>query len=111
MLTRIRRLNESCEIQNTSKTKKTRTLLVALSLACLEMSFVVKGPGGVILLFRLEYKTNVVCHNVYTQKVKIARRDRPHILASNRCETFENLLHTDITPLRSALSGILHSKN
>ena len=90
----------------------TRTLLVALSLACLEMSFVVKGPGAVILLFRLEYKTSVVCHNVYTQKVeKIARRDRPHILASNRCEAFENLLHIDIAPLRSTLSGILHSKN
>ena len=42
---------------------KTRTLLVALSLACLEMSFVVKG---VILLFRLKYKTSVVCHNVYS---------------------------------------------
>ena len=90
---------------------QTRTLLVALSLACLEMSFVVKGPGAVILLFRLEYKTSVVCHNVYTQKVKIARRDRLHILASNRCETFENLLHIDIAPLRSTLSGILHSKN
>ena len=42
----------------------TRTLLVALSLACLEMNFVVKGPGAVLLLFRLEYKTSVVCHNV-----------------------------------------------
>ena len=70
----------------------TRTLLVALSLACLEMTFIVKGAGAVILLFCLEYKTSVVCHNVNTQKVKIARRDRPHILASNRCETFENLL-------------------
>ena len=50
--------------------------------------FVVEGPGAVILLFRLENKTSVVCHNVYTQKVKIARRDRPHILASNWCETF-----------------------
>ena len=59
----------------------TRTLLVALSLACLEMSFVVKGAGAVILLFRLEYKTSAICHNVNTQKVKIARRDRPHILA------------------------------
>ena len=77
----------------------------------LEMSFNVKGPGAVILLFRLEYKTSVVCHNVYTQKVKIARRDRLHILASNRCETFENLLHIGIAPLRSTLSGILHSKN
>ena len=61
--------------------------------------------------FRLEYKTNVICHNVNTQKVKIARRDRPHILASNQCETFENLLHIDIAPLRSTLSGIWHSKN
>ena len=62
--------------------RKTRTLLVALNLACLEISFVVKGAGAVILLFRLEYKTSVICHNVNTQNVKIARRDRPHILAS-----------------------------
>ena len=61
------------------------------------MSFVVKGPGAVILLFRLEYKTSVVCHNVFTQKLNVARRDRPHILVSNRCETFENL-HIDIAP-------------
>ena len=27
--------------------------------------------------------------NVNTQKVKIARRNRPHILASHRCEAFE----------------------
>ena len=71
------------------------------------MSFVVKGAGAVILLFRLEYKTSVICHNVNTQKVKIARRDRPHILASNWCETFENLPHIDIAALRSTLSGIL----
>ena len=77
----------------------------------MEMSFVVNGADAVILLFRLEYKTSVLCHNVNTQKVKIARRDRPHILASNRCETFENLPHIDIDPLRSTLSGILHSKN
>ena len=30
--------------------------------------------------------------------MKIARRDRPLILASNRCETFENPLHIDIAP-------------
>ena len=90
---------------------ETRTLLVALSLACLETRFNVKGLGAVILLCRLEYKTSVVCHNVYTQKVKIARRDRVHILGSKRCETFENPLHIDIAPLRSTLSGILHSKN
>ena len=38
------------------------------------MSFVVKGPGAVILLFRLEYspwKTSVACRNVYTQKEKL----------------------------------------
>ena len=74
------------------------------------MSFVVKGPGAVLLLFRLAYKTSVVCRNVNTQIVKIARKDRPHILASNLCETVENL-HIDIAPLRSTLSGILHSKN
>ena len=66
-------------------------------------SFVVKGAGAVILLFGLEYKKGVICHNVNTQKVKIARRDRPHNLASSRCETFENLLHIDISPLRSTL--------
>ena len=71
-----------------------------LSLACLDISFVVKGARAVILLFRLEYKTSVICHNVNTQKVKIARRDRPHILASNRCENFENLLHIDIASSR-----------
>ena len=62
--------------------RKTRTLLVALNLACLEISFVVKGAGAVILFFPLEYKTSVICHNVNTQNVKIARRDRPHILAN-----------------------------
>ena len=62
--------------------RKTRTLLVVVHLACLEISFVVKGAGAVILLFRLEYKTSVICHNVNTQNVKIARRDRPHILAN-----------------------------
>ena len=82
-----------------------------MSLACLEITFVVKGAGAVILLFRLEYKTSVICHNVDAQNVKIATRDRPHILASNRCETFENLLHIDIAPLRRTLSGIIHSKN
>ena len=70
-----------------------------------------KAPGPVILILRLEYKTSVICHNVNAQNVKIARRDRPHILASNQCETFENLLHIDIAPLRRTLSGILHSKN
>ena len=83
-------------------------LLAAVSLACLDISFVVQGASAVILLFRLEYKTSVICHNINTQKVKIARRDRPHILASNQCETFENLLYIDIAQLRSTCSGILH---
>ena len=96
---------------NFGSSSLTRTLLVALSLACLEITFVVKGAGAVILLFRLEYKTSVICHNVNAQNVKITRRDRPHILASNWRETFENLLHIDIAPLRRTLSGILHSKN
>ena len=52
---------------------RTRALLEALSLACLEISFVVKGGGAVILLFRFEYKTSVIGHNVNTQNVKIAR--------------------------------------
>ena len=45
-----------------------------VSLACLEKRFVLEGAGAVILLFRLEYKTSVICHNVNTQNVKIARR-------------------------------------
>ena len=40
--------------------KTTRMLLVALSLTCLEITFVVKGAGTVILLFHLEYKMSVV---------------------------------------------------
>ena len=107
----LQKQRQNCKIKYVQILVRTRTLLVALSLACLEMSFVVKGTGAVILLFCLEYKMSVVWHNVNTQKVKIAGRDRPPILASNRCETFENLLHIDIAPLRSTLSGILHSKN
>ena len=38
-----------------------------------------------------------ICHNVDTHNVKIVWRDRPHILASDRCEAFENLLHDDIS--------------
>ena len=37
--------------------------------------------GAVMLLFRFEYKTSVICHNVNTQDVKIL----------HQCETFENL--------------------
>ena len=74
----------------------------------MEITFAVEGAGAVILLFRLEYKTSVICHNVNAQN---RERDRPHILAPNQCETFENLLHIDIAPLRRTLSGILHSKN
>ena len=42
-------------------------------------------------------------HNVSAQNVKTTRRDRPHILASHRRETFENLLHIDIAPVRRTL--------
>ena len=74
------------------------------------ISFVVKDAGAVILLFRWENKTSVTAVYVYvnTQNVKIARRDRPHFLASRRCETFENLLHIDIAPVWSTVQ---HSKN
>ena len=64
-----------------------------------------------MLLFRFEYKTSVICHSVNTQNVKIARRERPHILASHRFETFENLLHLDMSPVMRTLSEIWHSKN
>ena len=46
-----------------------------MGLACLKKRFVLEGAGAVLLLFRLEYKTSVICHNVNTQNVKIARRD------------------------------------
>ena len=73
-------------------------------------SRLLEGAGVVMLLFRFEYKMSVTCRNVNTQNVKIARRDRPHILASHQCETFENFLHIDVAPVRRTLSGILHSK-
>ena len=38
--------------------------LSSVSLACLGISFVVKDTGAVMLLFRLEYKTSVISHNV-----------------------------------------------
>ena len=41
---------------------------------------------------RVYYLSDFISQNVNTQNVKIERRDRPHILASNWCETFENLL-------------------
>ena len=68
-----------------------------------------KAP--VLLYYFFVWNTKRVLYVImYTQKVeKIARRDKPHILASNRCEAFENLLHVDIAPW-STLSGILHSK-
>ena len=50
----------------------------------LEISFVVKGAGVVMLLFCFEYKKSIICRNVNTQNVKIARRDGPHILNSHR---------------------------
>ena len=58
--------------------------------------------------FLFGIQTSVICHNVNTQNVKIARRDRPHFLTSRRCEPFENLLHIDIAPLWSTVQ---HRKN
>ena len=52
---------------------------------------------------RLEYKTSVICHNV-THNLKFARRDKPHLLASHRCQAFENLLHIDIAPVHEGNS-------
>ena len=52
----------------------TRTLLVVLSLVCLKISFVVKFAGAVILRFRLEYKTSVICHTVNTRKRKNCKK-------------------------------------
>ena len=63
-----------------------------MSLAYLVISCVVKDAGAIMLLFRLEYKTSVISHNVNTQNVKTERRDRPHILFSHRCEAFEKIL-------------------
>ena len=50
------------------------------------------------------------CGNVNAQNGTTIRRDRPHIVASHRRETFENVLHIDIATVRRTLSGILHSK-
>ena len=83
---------------------QTRTLIVAVSLACLEITFIV--CWCCYLLFRWEYKTSVICHNANTQNLKFARRNRPEALATHRCEAFENLLHIDIAPVRRTLSGI-----
>ena len=58
-----------------------------------------------------EYKTSVICHNVNKQNVKIARKERPHILPLHRCEAFENLLHLDIAPVRTTPPGILDLRN
>ena len=41
----------------------------------------------------------------------LKRIDRPHILASHRCETFQKLLHIDIAQVRRTFLGILLSKN
>ena len=63
-----------------------------------------------MLLFRFEYKTSVIYHNVDTQNVKIVRRDRPHILVSHRCETFVHLLHIDTSPVTRTLICFLRQK-
>ena len=69
----------------------------------MEISFVVKGAGAVMLLFRSGYKMSVICHNVNTQNLKIARIDRPHILASH-------LLHIDIDPVTKIFQGLYTQK-
>ena len=66
----------------------------------------------VLLCYLFVWNTKRVLYFIMcTENVKIARRDRPRILVSHRCEAFENLLHIDIAPVRRTLSGILHSKN
>ena len=46
---------------------------------------------------------SVICHNVNTQNLKIARIDRPHILASH-------LLHIDIGPVTKIFQGLYTQK-
>ena len=88
---------------------KTGTLLVALSLACLEP----KGLGDKFCCQRLWWCYVTFSFNVNTQNVKIARRDRPHIRLSFTPvpETFKNLLHIDNAPVRRPLSGNWNSMN
>ena len=88
---------------------KTGTLLVALSLACLEP----KGLGDKFCCQRLWWCYATFSFNVNTQNVKIARRDRQHIRLSftPAPETFKNLLHIDNAPVRRTLSGNLNSKH
>ena len=57
----------------------TGTLLVALSLAYLKMTFDVIGAVAVILLFRLEYKTSVVCHGKYSKSKNCKERQAAHL--------------------------------
>ena len=85
--------------------RKNKNPLSSVESCLLEDEFSLsKAPiDAVILLFRLEYKTSVICHNVNIQNVKIARRDRPLILASNRSETVENLLHIDTRLLGASI--------
>ena len=84
----------------------TRTLLVEwVSLA---WRLILLSAGAGMPLFRLEYKTSVVCHNANNQNLKFARIDSPNILATHWWEAFENL-HTDIAPVRRTLSWIFNT--
>ena len=61
----------------------------------------------VLLWYLFVWNTKRVLYFIMcTENVKIARRDRPRILVSHRCEAFENLLHIDIAPVRRTLSWI-----
>ena len=84
-------------------------LLVALSLACSEISILVSW----LCYFFIGNTKRVLYVNVNTQNVKIERETgHLYILALRQgTEAFNNRLHIAIATVRRTLSGILPSKN
>ena len=61
--------------------------------------------------FSFGIQNECICHNVKYSQRKNCMERQTQILASDRCEAFENLLHDDIAAVKRTLPGILHSKN
>ena len=73
---------------------QTRTLLVALSLA-----------GAVILLFRLEYKTSAICHNV-NGYLSFSGIPGPIFSSRTRIITRTRLLYSDTNLNRIRIAAV-----
>ena len=62
---------------NSTKSLNTKkNALNSVESRLLRDTFCCQRRCSVMLLFRLQYKTSVIRHNVNTQKIKIARGDR-----------------------------------